>query len=129
MFNSKITKKNKLMFNYRFFLNKKLNIIKSSRRSKKRNIFIRSFKLVKNLYESKIFSIKVKKSKSRFKFKYKFKLKTYKSFFKNKIKIILKFKNKFFKTPLKFFFTDYKIKNNFQKKLLVQQNKYFFFYK
>jgi hypothetical protein len=108
VYNGRILKKNKLMFNYKIFLNKKIKLTKFSRKSKKRNIFIKSFKIIKKNIISRVLSFKLKKFKSKFKFKYRFKIKFNKLNSKNnngfRNKTILRFRTRYNKLPLKFFF-------------------------
>ena len=108
IYSGRILKKNKLMFNYKIFLNKKMKLTKFSRKSKKRNIFIKSFKIIKKNIISRVLSFKLKKFKSKFKFKYRFKIKFNKLNSKNnngfRNKTILRFRTRYNKLPLKFFF-------------------------
>jgi len=135
MYNGRILKKNKLMFNYRIFLKKKIKLTKFSRKSKKRNIFIKSFKIIKKNLNSRLSSFKLKKFKSKFKFKYRFKIRFNKFNLKNsnklKNRVILHFKNKYSKLPLKFFFLKFnKNKNKDLKFFLYNKNaRYVFFFK
>ena len=135
MYNGRILKKNKLMFNYRIFLKKKVKLTKFSRKSKKRNIFIKSFKIIKKNLTSRLSSFKLKKFKSKFRFKYRFKIKFNKFNLKNsnelKNRVILRFKNKYSKLPLKFFFLKFnKNKNKDLKFSLYNKNaRYVFFFK
>jgi hypothetical protein len=125
------------MFNYKIFLKKKVKLTKFSRKSKKRNIFIKSFKIIKKNLISRLSSFKLKKFKSKFKFKYRFKIKFNKFNLKNsnefKSKVILRFKNKYNKLPLKFFFLKFnknKSKNKSLKFFLCNKNvRYVFFFK
>ena len=134
-YNGKISKKNKITFNYRIFLKKKLKLTKFSRKSKKRNIFIKSFRIIKKNLISRLYSIKLKKFKSRFKFKYRFKMKFNKLSLKNSSKFknraILRFKTRYGKLPLKFFFLKFnKNKNRNLKSFLSKKNNRFgFFFK
>jgi hypothetical protein len=125
------------MFNYKIFLKKKVKLTKFSRKSKKRNIFIKSFKIIKKNLISRLSSFKLKKFKSKFKFKYRFKIKFNKFNLKNsnefKSKVILRFKNKYNKLPLKFFFLKFnknKSRNKSLKFFLCNKNvRYVFFFK
>ena len=125
------------MFNYKIFLKIKLKFNKFYLKSKKRNIFIKSFKIIKKNLISRLSSFKLKKFKSKFKFKYRFKIKFNKFNLKNsnefKSKVILRFKNKYNKLPLKFFFLKFnknKSKNKSLKFFLCNKNvRYVFFFK
>ncbi len=132
-YNGKILKKNKLMFNYKIFLDKKIKLTKFSRKSKKRNIFIKSFKIIKKNLTSRLFSFKLKKFKSKFKFKYRFKIKFSKSNFKNnngfKARAVLRFKTRYNKLPLKFFFLKFNQNKNLKFFLFNKNTNHAFFFK
>ena len=104
IFCGKILKKNKFLFNYKFFLNKKLKSIKASRRSRKKLIFIKSFIIFNKFNNFKFSSMKGKKYKNVYKYKYK-SLKH-----KNNINLFIKFKIKYNKLKMKLYF----YKKNYQ---------------
>jgi hypothetical protein len=121
------------MFNYKIFLDKKIKLTKFSRKSKKRNIFIKSFKIIKKNLTSRLFSFKLKKFKSKFKFKYRFKIKFSKSNFKNnngfKARAVLRFKTRYNKLPLKFFFLKFNQNKNLKFFLFNKNTNHAFFFK
>ena len=132
-YNSKILKKNKSMFFAKTFLKRKSILIRSLKRSRKRSIFIKSFRIIKKNTNFKLFSIKLKKFKIKFKFKYRSRLRLIKlsnknnNKFRNKVNLRFKFKSK--KLPLKFFFLNFLLRNFSPKYLIFDLNKYSIFFK
>ena len=119
IFCGKILKKNKFLFNYKFFLNKKLKSIKASRRSRKKLIFIKSFIIFKKLNNYKFSLIKYKKHKNVYKYKYK-NLK-----YKNNTNLFIKFKIKYNKLKLKLYFYKKNYKNILEPFLFLKKIKKF----
>lgn len=132
-YNSKVLKKNKSMFFAKTFLRQKSILIRSLKRSRKRSVFIKSFKIMKKNKNIKLFSIKLKKFKLKFKFKYRSRLRLLKlsnktsNKFKNKINLRFKFKYK--KLPLKFFFLNSFSRSFLKKHLIFELNTYSIFFK